>query len=189
MKEIWKPIPKHENYLVSNQGRIKRNNNILSNYVDNASGYVKVGLSCVDERFYSNSKKFLVHRLVAETFIPNPENKPEVNHIDGNKQNNCVSNLEWVTRLENVRHAAKTGLMTRITDEVVLQRKISGEKLKRYCRSKGLTQKDVANILEISLGAVQSYYTGVRSPKDYMKQRMQERLGLNINEIFYDLYL
>lgn len=55
-------------------------------------------------------KSYPLHRVIASAFIPNPEDKPQVNHIDGNKTNNAVSNLEWVTHQENVQHAVKLGL-------------------------------------------------------------------------------
>lgn len=106
--EIWKDIEGFEGiYQISTKGRLKsfkavKDGQVLSN--KNSKGdYLSVVLQ------YKGIKKHArIHRLVAEAFIPNPDNKPEVNHIDGNKQNNCVENLEWVTRLENARHAIKS---------------------------------------------------------------------------------
>ena len=72
----------------------------------NKSGYYYVSLKDNDK-----IKNARVHRLVAEAFIPNPENKPYINHIDGNKTNNCVDNLEWCTPSENSRHALSKGLL------------------------------------------------------------------------------
>lgn len=73
----------------------------------NGKGYLRFGLHTENGR-----RMFFVHRIVAEMYIPNPENKPQVNHIDGNKQNNNVNNLEWVTNIENRKHAIANDLHT-----------------------------------------------------------------------------
>jgi hypothetical protein len=97
--EIWKEISGYEGqYWVSNFGRVKSQKQIMK--CGNVRRYTKVGLWNGEFQ-----KHYLVHRLVAQAFIPNPENKEEVNHIDGDKTNNNVSNLEWNTRSENCRHA------------------------------------------------------------------------------------
>ena len=106
MQEIWKDIPNYEGlYQVSNLGRVKstpickhKKPRILKNIPRN--GYFSVIL-CDGK----TQKNVFVHRLVAECFVPNPENKPIVNHIDGNKSNPHFSNLEWCTQKENVNHA------------------------------------------------------------------------------------
>lgn len=108
-KEVWRVIKLYDNYSVSTNGSVRSDirRKVLHQYEDK-DGYLKVALSS-----HSVQKRFLVHRLVAEAFIPNPEGKPCINHKDGNKQNNCVENLEWCTLSENQRHrryVLKSGL-------------------------------------------------------------------------------
>lgn len=104
MKEIWKDICGYEGlYKISNYGEVKSiRKNIVMRPGDNGRGYKFIYLNKggLVQRYY-------VHRLVALFFIPNPENKPQVNHIDCNKGNNNVDNLEWVTTTEQMQHASK----------------------------------------------------------------------------------
>lgn len=125
-QKIWRDVPGYSGkYQVSNTGEIRNNNTgkERKQYL-NGNGYCIVG-------FYNKEKgytvHFRVHRLVAEAFIPNPENKRTVNHKDGNKRNNCVDNLEWATHKENINHAHKTGLIV-ISEK---QRKIASENIKK----------------------------------------------------------
>jgi hypothetical protein len=109
-EEVWKVVPHGEGYFVSNKGNIaseKTGTFKLRKLHENKYGYIGVILSMGNR---NDMKHFLVHRLVAETFIENPENKPQVNHIDGDKKNNNVENLEWVTAKENTAHAYENNL-------------------------------------------------------------------------------
>lgn len=106
MGEVWKDVVGYEGYYeVSNLGNVRNYNtkSLLSQVVTD-SGYRRVGL-------YKNGKtEMKVHRIVAIAFIPNKDDKPYINHKDGNKDNNTVDNLEWCTQRENIKHAWETGL-------------------------------------------------------------------------------
>lgn len=109
--EQWKDVEGYEGfYQVSDLGRVKRlklgNETILSNNSKSQDGYILVDL-CKD----GNKKTFRVSRLVAIAFIPNPENKPQVNHKDENKENNCVWNLEWCDGKYNCNYGTRNERM------------------------------------------------------------------------------
>lgn len=108
MDEIWKTIEECADYQVSNLGRVKsfkydkENGKIMKPY-KSTKGYLQIDLQ-LDGRKRQNRLHLAVHRLVAKAFIPNPDNLPQVNHKDENKENNCVDNLEWCTNEYNCRY-------------------------------------------------------------------------------------
>jgi hypothetical protein len=113
--ENWKDINGYEGYYqISNFGKIKSLPRVLENRIKketilkliiNNHGYVACGLTINNKH-----KRFLVHRLIAEAFIENTQNKPFINHINGIKDDNRIENLEWVTHSENVKHAYDIGI-------------------------------------------------------------------------------
>lgn len=127
----WKDIDGYNGkYQISDEGEVRsfsrwKNGNLLKKGMT-ITGYFRVNLVGTGR---GDIKPKVIHRLVAKAFIPNPLNLPEVNHIDGNKLNNNVDNLEWVSREENIQHAYRIGL---------IPRRIGGER----SNAKTVLQKD-----------------------------------------------
>ena len=145
-EEIWKDIAGYEGvYKISNLGRVKSLNYLRKGIEKeripnkNNSGYLIVGL-------HKNGKikQFLIHRLVAEAFIENPENLPQVNHIDENKLNNCVENLEWRSAKYNSNYGEHNyNLRNTMSSKVpnVLQYTLDGKFLNEYVSGRDAERK------------------------------------------------
>ena len=151
INEIWKPIKGYEGlYEVSNFGRIKS-----LNYNHTCKGkilkqnQIKNGYKSVMLYKDGNGKNYLVHRLVAQAFIPNPNDYKEVNHKDENPQNNIVINLEWCDRLYNVRYGTGIERRSKKKSKPVLQYTLEGNFIKEWksvteCGINGYNQGHVA---------------------------------------------
>ena len=144
----WKQViinGKKTHYAISNTGLLQ---NMISGKMSKGSldgkGYL---LYCIDY------KSFKAHRLVAEAFIPNPENKPQVNHINGDKTCNWVGNLEWVTCQENITHAIKTGLFYVGLGEKANASVYTNAQIHEVCRllEKGLKNTEVSAITGVDV--------------------------------------
>ena len=146
MKEIWKPIAGYEGrYEISNMGNVaslkfaRGENRRLLKQSKNTWGYSQVTLSKNKEK-----RNKVVHRLVAEAFIDNPNNLPQVNHIDENKSNNRADNLEWCDSEHNVNHGSRTARVSNTLKKPVIATLPDGTE--EYYKS----VKDAAEILNIS---------------------------------------
>ena len=161
---IVKSIPNtNGKYFVTSDGCIiSRSRKNFTDYVLtqrlNSSGYLYV-----DVKIQGKRKKLLVHRAIALAFLDNPDNKPCVNHKDGNKLNNYVSNLEWCTYSENMKHAVTMGLnsvpnlsgenhpMHKLTEEKVRQMRklsLSGVSSPSIAKQFGITKEQVYNVIK-----------------------------------------
>ena len=110
IKEIWKDIKGYPGYQISNQGRVwsVKTQRYLKGSIDK-NGYIQVCLTAKNGK----SKKEFIHRLVALAFLPNPTGLPQVNHINENKKDNCVDNLEWISIKGNANHGTRNKRISR----------------------------------------------------------------------------
>ena len=157
IEEIFKPIDGFDKYFVSNMGNVKsdKTNRLLK--VQKKIGYSTVGLSIINKRYC-----FLIHRLVAKAFIPNPENKLTVNHINHNTHDNRVENLEWSTSKEQNDHNYKTETKKRQTNRarsVVCFDKSTNEKIQEF---RSLTEASVWLNEKSNSNNVESCLAGIR---------------------------
>lgn len=152
-----KQISKYLNYYITKNGDVYRNDKRMSPSISN-QGYYRISLS------NNNIKKtYSVHGLVAEAFIPNPNNYPFINHKDGNKLNNNDWNLEWCTNSQNLKHAYKLGLKSaigvnngrsKLTNEQVLQIKI--------LISKNIKLLNISKLYNISYTVISEIKRGIK---------------------------
>lgn len=172
--EIWKPTFVNPYYLISNKGRIKtldrpiwcdvnnsysiRKGKILTPNNRNSKHYWRISIP-TETGIKASRKMYSIHRLVAEAFIPNPNNLPQINHIDGNKDNNCVENLEWCDNGYNQHHAYETGLKNKAKNSA-------------HCNFRKLTDQQV--------GFIKLMWDSI----DANKRGEKERFGKVMQEMF-----
>lgn len=161
MQEIWKPIAGFEGiYDISNLGRVKslaRLRRAKGNAFAPVRERIRVpaiqreGYVCAFLCREGKSAKFYIHRLVATAFLDNPENLPQVNHIDGNKQNNRIDNLEWTTASQNCRHAIDESLYQSARGETAGNVKLTEENVREIRRLAviGLMHKEIAELFGV----------------------------------------
>ena len=187
--EEWRPISGYKGYHVSNFGRVKSFNRAKAKILAPVciAGYLHVGI-------YRNNKQKLikVHRLVALAFLPNPANKPEVNHIGGIKFNNHVSNLEWATKSENQKHAAATGLNKPPEGEDAYRAKLTNKQV-IYIRenTNGLSASELAVMFGVNRQSICAIQLGQRfkNAGGTIRNKIEHRVPDEIREQIRNEYV
>ena len=149
-------MPRSYRYFNTDDYEITRNGDVINKHTGrtvkaqkNDKGYLRVSIG---------GKLMFVHRLVAKLYVPNPEHKPQVNHIDGNKLNNCAENLEWVTNKENREHAVKNNL--HLSRGACPWAKLTEEDVEYIRRSSSTNAKDLANEFNVSISTIKDVRLG-----------------------------
>lgn len=174
---MYKNIPKFEHYLITTSGEVintitKQKRKLSVNH----NGYLFIKLHNKGKQIQPK-----IHRLVADAFIPNLENKPFVNHINGIKTDNRVENLEWCTSSENIQHALKLGLIVRKFGENATGSKLSKKNVLFIFKNKGvLTNKELAIKFKVTTSNINLIQNG-KSRFDDVKSEFTK---LEINNIF-----
>lgn len=175
--EIWKTIEYANKYEVSNLGNIRnRNTNKLRNL--NIERHRKDNKRIRPGLYQEGKKKqYYLHRIVAEHFIDNPDNLPEVNHIDGDYYNNKANNLEWISKIDNMKHANENKLINRYTRRVIIKNKQTDEE-KVFDKL-----SDCADYLNYNKSAITNICNGKRCDKiwdmEYETEEKQEEINEN----------
>ena len=138
--------------IIRSNGRDYNHSGKLKKLIKIKSGYLQVGVTDTSKKLH---KTLYVHRLVAETFIPNTENKPQVNHKDGNKLNNSVHNLEWATQNENMKHAYDSKLKYGLSGENNPTSKLREDDV-RFIRESNLKNVELSKMFNVSKSNITS---------------------------------
>lgn len=176
MNEIWKQVKGFSNYEVSNFGNVRSviSKKLLHPY----SSKLREGYCYISLQQNGKRKNYLLSQLIARHFIDNPLNKPQVNHKSGNKLDNSVSNLEWVTAKENIQHAIRNGWMA----EPLYGSKSPAHKVDekqvmeiRKLEKEGMRHKDIAKIYGLGVSTVTHIVNGTRWAW-FNRQLLEEKL-------------
>ncbi len=180
--ESWRTIPASKGKIeISDKGNIRsllRGEPFVLKCQEDASGYYRVRATIERQKM-----TFKIHREVAKAFIPNPNNLPQVNHKDGNKKNNAVDNLEWVTNQENAQHAIRMGLWDSVIDGAKKENERRKIPIVGYCNGE---VKHFASISEAERYVNSRHVTAVLKGKRSHTKGWTFVRGGDADDRFYD---